>query len=303
MQQLSLKANGKLLLTAEYAVLSGATALALPTSLGQKFQFSTNNNDSVQWNSLDHEGNYWMKMKYDLNKLEASGKNDFVYMALKLATEKHGKVAGFNARCELEFPNNWGLGSSSTFIYAISKWLDIDPYLLLSKTLGGSGYDIACADANSSIFFQIDPKSRQIHIDDAAFNPSFKERLYFVYLNKKQVSKDEVKRYLSLNQPSTADIAAITSITRFICKTDSLAEFNQLIDEHEFIISKIIQQQRVKQSFFNDFKGSIKSLGAWGGDFILVSNTEDENYINNYFKSKGFETIIPYSKLILEHVI
>jgi hypothetical protein len=47
---------------------------------------------------------------------------------------------------------------------------------------------------------------------------------------------------------------------------------------------------------FNDYKGAIKSLGAWGGDFILVTGNEDSI---SYFKKKGYNTIIPYSKMVL----
>ena len=61
------------------------------------------------------------------------------------------------------------------------------------------------------------------------------------------------------------------------------------------IISNIIKQKSVKESFFKDFEGSIKSLGAWGGDFILVTSKDNPT---DYFKSKGFETIIPYHEMI-----
>jgi hypothetical protein len=40
----------------------------------------------------------------------------------------------------------------------------------------------------------------------------------------------------------------------------------------------------------------IKSLGAWGGDFVLA--TGDDKTIS-YFKSKGYNTVIPYSKMAL----
>ena len=43
------------------------------------------------------------------------------------------------------------------------------------------------------------------------------------------------------------------------------------------------------------FNGQIKSLGAWGGDFILVSGDKDTPF---YFKSKGYETILPFSNFI-----
>jgi hypothetical protein len=46
---------------------------------------------------------------------------------------------------------------------------------------------------------------------------------------------------------------------------------------------------------FSDFNGSIKSLGAWGGDFVLVASEENPM---SYFKSKGFHTILSYTDLV-----
>jgi hypothetical protein len=41
--------------------------------------------------------------------------------------------------------------------------------------------------------------------------------------------------------------------------------------------------------------GAIKSLGAWGGDFILASGNQKTP---NYFHEKGFKTVISYSEMI-----
>lgn len=51
----------------------------------------------------------------------------------------------------------------------------------------------------------------------------------------------------------------------------SLLDFEKLITAHEAIISKLIQQDTIKAKLFKDFNGTIKSLGAWGGDFVLVT--------------------------------
>jgi hypothetical protein len=61
-------------------------------------------------------------------------------------------------------------------------------------------------------------------------------------------------------------------------------------------MSEILEIQTVKNSLFSDFNGTVKSLGAWGGDFVLVVSNENPTA---YFKAKGFETIITYSDMIL----
>ena len=77
------------------------------------------------------------------------------------------------------------------------------------------------------------------------------------------------------------------------CKTQKL--FNVLIEKHEEIIAKILRKNTVKELLFSDFKGTIKSLGAWGGDFIIASGDLDSP---NYFNQKGFETVIPFEEMI-----
>ena len=69
-----------------------------------------------------------------------------------------------------------------------------------------------------------------------------------------------------------------------------------MITRHEKIVSNIIQQKPIKEVLFKNYHGGIKSLGAWGGDFILATGNEDSP---NYFNQKGFKTVIPYQDLIL----
>ena len=67
-------AHGKLLLTAEYFVLDGATALALPVRLGQKLEIGNRRFTPVNWEigklgfhwrSLDEQGACWFEAKFD----------------------------------------------------------------------------------------------------------------------------------------------------------------------------------------------------------------------------------------------
>jgi hypothetical protein len=52
----------------------------------------------------------------------------------------------------------------------------------------------------------------------------------------------------------------------------------------------------IKESLFPDFNGIIKSLGAWGGDFVLAIAKENPT---DYFKERGFKTIVSYKDMIL----
>ena len=134
------------------------------------------------------------------------------------------------------------------------------------------------------------------NVSKVDFNPSFKNQLYFVYLNKKQNSRDGIASYKLNKGNINAAISEINDITNKIIEVSSLSNFEALITQHETIISKIIKIKSIKDLLFNDFNGSIKSLGAWGGDFILVTSEENPS---SYFKNKGYKTIIPYLDMVL----
>ena len=89
----------------------------------------------------------------------------------------------------------------------------------------------------------------------------------------------------------------ITELTEEIIDCRELHQFEDLITEHEDIIAKAIDMPKVKNKLFNDYTdGCIKSLGAWGGDFILATGDAGTP---NYFKTKGFNTVLPYQQMVL----
>ena len=53
--------NGKLLLTGEYAVLDGATALALPTKFGQSLEVSPRTDERILGKIRDVNGELWFE--------------------------------------------------------------------------------------------------------------------------------------------------------------------------------------------------------------------------------------------------
>ena len=200
--------------------------------------------------------------------------------------------SGLDITSELTFDKDWGLGSSSTLISNLSQLARIDPYELNNRIFNGSGYDIACAKSVSPLLYRLTKNERDI--EKVSFRPIFHEKIYFVYLNTKQNSLNEIRKYKDLN-PSNSLINEISDITKKLLKCSTLKNFNLLIHSHEQIISKLISKKPIKQELFRDFRGEIKSLGAWGGDFIMASSDEDPS---NYFKNKGFNTILKYGDLL-----
>ena len=293
---------GKLLITAEYLVLKGAKGLAMPTKYGQKLSIKKNRKQYIVWEAYTCDNEKWIDCKFDLNfKLLKSKKTktEFVYSLSKLLKNINVLSPGFageglNISTNLEFKRNWGLGSSSTLINNVSNWLNINPYELLKTTYNGSGYDIAVANSKKSIFFQ--KKGDINEITPARFSPPFKDHLFFIHLNKKVNSQKEVTKFLNQKNEYKDDILKINSLGEMLVKEKNQKIFNEMVKEHEEIISKIISKKPIQKVIFKDFCGQIKSLGSWGGDFILASGDTETP---NYFSKKGYNIIIPFSEMKL----
>ena len=296
--------NGKILLTSEYLVLDGALALALPSKLSQTLEVKyTENKNEINWISYDFNGEIWFsecfviskdKFSYKNKKNKYSDKIISIFDGIEKLNEDAFSNLGAEFTTRLEFSKNWGLGSSSTLINNLSLWAKIDPYDLLDLTFKGSGYDIACCNKINPITY-VKNKNDRI-IKDVDFNPPFKENLFFIYLGHKQNTSEAIKNYRSMSNDIHNVINKINSISLSIMKSNTLSEFEKLIVAHEDIISKTINIEPIKKRLFSDYKsGVIKSLGAWGGDFVLVTGNKSNM---SYFSNKGYDEIIPYKDLV-----
>jgi len=295
--------NGKLLLSGEYLILDGATGLALPTLFGQELSVKkTDKESTLSWTSIDEKGNVWFEAQYSLPELKVLNYNEdlnvaetlqkILLQAKRTNTAFLNDTNGIDVTTKLSFPRNWGLGTSSTLINNIAQWAEVDAFNLLFNSFGGSGYDIACAQRDQAITYQL--KNGIPSIETVVFDPSFKDQLYFVHLNKKQISSERIKAYKS-NETDQKAVQRITEISKSLLRANTLSDFNTLLKEHESILSSILREQSIQQRLFSDFNGQIKSLGAWGGDFILATG---DHTTSDYFSLKGYQTVIPYASMI-----
>ena len=293
--------NGKVLLTGEYVILDGALSLAAPTKFGQHLKFQENLSNLINWKSINFDGNIWFEclITSDTLKVKSTSSQKISNTLVEIINfireynPTFLKNCGSDISTNLTFEKNLGLGSSSTLISNLSKISGVNPYTINNKIFKGSGYDIACAESISPILYKLD-KDQKI-INEVSFKPSFNEHIYFVYLNKKQNSISEIKKY-NKNKASNSIINEISDITSEILVCNSIDRFNELIEAHELIISKLISKQTVKDHLFKDFDGYIKSLGAWGGDMIMVTSQIDPS---KYFTEKGYSTIFKFKELLV----
>jgi mevalonate kinase len=295
--------NGKLFIAGEYLVLDGADAFALPTKFGQDLIIEDGENNQIEWKSYDHDNQLWFEetilFKEIIDRPDTKTETvkttllNILHEAYILNPKFIVDAKGYKASTHLTFPRNWGLGTSSTLINNIAEWANINAFTLLNNSFGGSGYDIACAQNNTPILYKI----KDNVVKPVEFDPDFKEHIYFVYLNKKQNSKSAIFAYNNNKGHNLAqNVAENNKITNTILHAKTLKEFASAVQKHEIHLSSILEMQTIKEAVFPDFNGVIKSLGAWGGDFVMIISKENPK---EYFASKGYETILSYDEMIL----
>lgn len=285
-------------------MLDGATALALPTKFGQNLVVESGNEEQITWKSYDFDGTIWFEEIISFEEIRSkildknnTQKNTLIEILHQGFVQNPNFILncnGYLISTHLTFPKFWGLGTSSTLINNIAQWLEIDAFKLLKNSFGGSGYDVACAQRNTSILYHLENGTPIVK--EVNFNPNFKENIYFVYLNQKQNSKSAIQNFKNKKYDSKIIIPLVNGITSEILESQDFDQFSTAIINHEIVLSTVLETPKVKDVLFLDFEGEIKSLGAWGGDFIMVVSRKNPE---SYFREKGFETILKYAEMIL----
>ncbi len=294
------------MLTGEYFVMDGAKSLAFPTKYGQKMKIKSARGSDLGWKSYDNEGNCWFDSQISLydfspvktnNEEVSEGIRQLLRNAVRLNSEFLNNWKAFKIETHLEFPRDWGLGSSSTLTAMMAEWAEVNPFLLHFKVSDGSGYDVACAGADGPITYEYTGES--LHFEEVDFNPAFASNLYFVHLNEKQSSKEALNYYFKKVKGKKSTAKELTQLTEELLKAKKIEDFQKILCTHEEIVSKSLQKTAVKEERFKDFWGCIKSLGAWGGDFVLAMSTENETKTKKYFEDKGYSTVVPFNEMII----
>lgn len=306
--------HGKLLITGEYFVLDGAKALAVPTRFGQSLRVRTlHSSESIlYWVALNSKNKPWLNLVFDTTDFsftqissapESTAAAQRLASILKAAQKLNpGFLSGkkdLAVETHLEFPNEWGLGSSSTLIHCISRWAEVDGHELLKKTLGGSGYDVAIAGKDSPILYQLIQDHPQITVIN--WRPQFSDSIYFAYTGQKQLSSEGIQHYSLFNGDKLKAIDALNRITDLMLETNSLNIFEELIGEHENIIGSALKQMKIGDTIFADYWGAVKSLGAWGGDYVMLTNEKSEIALREYLSEKNISIVFGWKDLILSN--
>ena len=294
--------NGKLFILGEYYVLEGAKVFALPTKFGQYLNVFLLKSKTLSWKSYDADGSIWYNDEIPVNDILSNNQSstdkvrntliDILHQA-HLMNSSILENNGFLVETKLTFPRNWGLGTSSTLINNIAQWFQVDAFQLLQKSFGGSGFDIACAQNNTPVTYQV--VNNNPVVEQVAFNPIFKEHIYFVYLNKKRDSKDAIANFRKKQKNLSAEIKQVSQMTDELLQIQDLQFFIDFFKKYEQNLSAILETPTIQKELFPDFNGLVKSLGGWGGDFVMVASQDEPT---EYLKQKCYNIINPYSDMI-----
>lgn len=303
--------RGKLLLMGEYFVLDGATALAVPTRSGQRFHLTTlppGGPDRLEWTmTTAHDPGarrHFTLLPEEWREYTDDDGADPVRQRLlqlfhaadTLQPGATDSLVNHHVTTTLEFDPAWGLGSSSTLVWFLGELLGVNAYDLLDRTFGGSGYDLACAGAEGPILYT--RNGSEPRVTELDWQPDWLSRTFFVYRNRKQNSREALARYAAID----IDVETIWEagqMSRMFLQAPHLRAAARVATAYERLIAEELGLKPVQEELFSDFEGTIKSLGAWGGDFIWAISEQPAEITRAYFNDRGYPTVIPYNEMVL----
>lgn len=290
-------ASGKLLLFGEYLVLRGARCLAMPLSLSQTLTLNAIPEQGIIWRCFEHN-EIWFEviLSESLDILETSDETmaTRVQNLLKLINRYNPDILLTNwyFKFDVNFDRQFGLGTSSTVISLLSQWSGVDAYLLSMRSFGGSAYDVAAATASGPFLYSLGKRV----INKVSLPEEITDNLLFVYLGNKQDSTAAVAEFNEI-PTDYFQLEKMDNIAQFASDCQTIEEWEKMMQESEQLLSGILNMEPVQQKYFKDYPYKIKSLGAWGGDFIMATCRDIEK-AKAYFTQKKYKTIFTFNELI-----
>lgn len=300
MEKSTFKANGKLLIFGEYVVLRGVKGLAIPLTFDQKLSISQNAGKGLTWRCFEL-GNCWLEIifsdKFEILQTNDQDKARLIQKLLVFIKNQRPllNITGQYLKFDLQFNRDYGMGTSSTLISLLSQWSGLDPYLLLYNSFRSSGYDLAAATAQEPFLYNLSGRVLQY----VKIHKAISDNLLFVYSGKKQDSAKEVALFEKI--PTT--IFQLEGMDRLVDRaaaSKSIEDWERTMEESDYILSSILNQKPIQELEFSDYPYKVKSLGAWGGDFIMATCRNKSEAIE-YFQNKGKKTIYTYRDIIKRH--
>lgn len=268
----------------------------MPTSFGQQLSVKSHQGpEHVLWEALDHENRQWFTAGFDHEGRVLHGSSAAMAEKLQgfLAPVRNSNVwnAPVRVQTKVDFPRLWGLGTSSTLCALLAQWAEIDA-LTYRKLHGGSGYDLACAQASGAISYALvdgEPEVLSVQL------PEVLQSVVFVYRGAKQQT-DSSLQLVGRKPFSAAQCEEITQLSEGFLQANSFDELESIIEQHELLIANHLELERAIEGPFKGIRGQVKSLGGWGGDFVMLTRFEENR---QWLEANGFNAIIPFETMAL----
>jgi mevalonate kinase len=299
-------AHGKLLLSAEYMVMYGSRALALPLQQGQSLERVHSENRGIfAWNAY-YQDHPWFSARFDpatLKVLETSDQamaerlQEMIRACIELMPDFQQELFRWDAATRLDFSPEYGFGSSSTLTALLAEWAEVNPLDLHFMVSEDSGYDVACAVAEGPILYHLRNHSPQYQ--QIPFHPPFLDQLYFAWLGKKQPAASHLGQLSGKLRPAYETIRHFSQLTMAMVEAITLSDFRLIMEEHEEAVSQLLGIERVSARF-DELPGSVKSLGRWGSDYVMIASEADEEFLKQYLRHRDIHMIYRYKDLVYE---
>lgn len=301
-------ANAKLLISGEYLVTRGARALVVPLRLGQRMEVETQREPArsgINWTArvMDHD---WFNATLGIPEMNIVNTNDkaiagrlaaILKEVMALNKELINSSYAYDISTHTRFDQSWGMGSSAALIANLAQWARISPLDLFFKVSRGSGYDVAAAMARGPFVYS--RENLTVRITPVEFHPPFRHHLWFLYQGHKQDTSESLEQFDTMVRTGQPDIEIMNGLTDKLIHAGTLSDFIFQMHEHEEFLSDLLGKKPVQEEKFSDFRGGIKSLGAWGGDFVLVASDQPPEYVKSYFSGRNMETLFSFEELVL----
>ena len=302
-----LQARGKLLISAEYMVLHGSQALVLPLNKTQSLhKIKSGDRTRFSWNAYQGK-DLWFRADFRPSTLEIVTTSDrekaeklrlLLEALMELDPLFQRELHIWDVETRLDFSPEWGFGSSSTLTVLMAEWAGVNALDLHFMISEGSGYDVACAVADHAILYSL--RDEEPHYEPVLFHPPQADQIHFVWLGSKQSTALHLREMAGRLNPTREEVNYFSKLTRDMLGARDLKEFRALMEEHEAKLSELTGQERVSQARFPGLQGSVKSLGAWGGDFVMIASEQEPGALYNYLDKLGFTTRFRFKDLIYE---
>lgn len=286
-------------------VMYGAQALSFPLHVGQSLHLKPARQKKLFCWEAFYLNRPWFRVVFNSSTLEIVETTDrskaeklagYLKTLDTLSSSFRQELFTWDVETQLEFHPSWGLGSSSTLTALLAEWAELNPLDLHLQISSGSGYDVATAIASGPIVYRIKHDAPQYR--HVSFLPAFSDNIFFAWLGRKQNSHESVEHYQSVLDPDHRTIEFFDAMTEGMLHAGNRDEFGDYMTRHEARLSELLNLTPVGKTLFNDLDGYVKSLGAWGGDFVMIVTGRDHESLKEYLEKKKIRVLFNFNELV-----